>query len=124
MKREAEWDEEHDRSVQESNFNWLCALLNPYRKAFAARVYVQALSLYHQYNIFPISVLNCNWSVKISRIYNIHESYTDEIHFHICFEGLQVIASKAVSSESGKSRKRPGEPGKNETKSEKRKCLW
>ncbi|NWU14275.1 SDE2 regulator, partial [Cephalopterus ornatus] len=38
--------------------------------------------------------------------------------------GLQVIASKAVSSESGKSRKRPGEPGKSETKSEKRKCLW
>ncbi|NWI50178.1 SDE2 regulator, partial [Calyptomena viridis] len=38
--------------------------------------------------------------------------------------GLQVIASKAVSSESGKSRKRPGEPGKNGTKSEKRKCLW
>ncbi|NXS25257.1 SDE2 regulator, partial [Mystacornis crossleyi] len=38
--------------------------------------------------------------------------------------GLQVIASKAVSSESGKSRKRPGEPGKNETKSEKRKCPW
>ncbi|NXF84207.1 SDE2 regulator, partial [Sclerurus mexicanus] len=38
--------------------------------------------------------------------------------------GLQVIASKAVSSESGKSRKRPGEPGRNGTKSEKRKCLW
>ncbi|XP_030917813.1 replication stress response regulator SDE2 [Geospiza fortis] len=38
--------------------------------------------------------------------------------------GLQVIASKAVSSESGKSRKRPGEPGKSETKSEKRKCPW
>ncbi|NXG02394.1 SDE2 regulator, partial [Sakesphorus luctuosus] len=38
--------------------------------------------------------------------------------------GLQVIASKAVSSESGKSRKRPGEPGKHGTKSEKRKCLW
>ncbi|NXG18278.1 SDE2 regulator, partial [Grallaria varia] len=38
--------------------------------------------------------------------------------------GLQVIASKAGSSESGKSRKRPGEPGKNGTKSEKRKCLW
>ncbi|NXJ25457.1 SDE2 regulator, partial [Dicrurus megarhynchus] len=38
--------------------------------------------------------------------------------------GLQVIASKAVSSESGKSRKRAGEPGKNETKSEKRKCPW
>ncbi|NWV60965.1 SDE2 regulator, partial [Malurus elegans] len=38
--------------------------------------------------------------------------------------GLQVIASKAVASESGKSRKRPGEPGKNETKSEKRKCPW
>ncbi|NXC24947.1 SDE2 regulator, partial [Campylorhamphus procurvoides] len=38
--------------------------------------------------------------------------------------GLQVIASKAVSSESGKSRKRPSEPGKNGTKSEKRKCLW
>ncbi|XP_071435766.1 splicing regulator SDE2 [Pithys albifrons albifrons] len=38
--------------------------------------------------------------------------------------GLQVIASKAVSSESGKSRKRPCEPGKNGTKSEKRKCLW
>ncbi|NWI74753.1 SDE2 regulator, partial [Dryoscopus gambensis] len=38
--------------------------------------------------------------------------------------GLQVIASKAVSSESGKSRKRPGEPGKNEKKSEKRKCPW
>ncbi|KAJ7396818.1 Protein SDE2 like protein [Pitangus sulphuratus] len=38
--------------------------------------------------------------------------------------GLQVIASKAVSSESGKSRKRPGEPGKSETKPEKRKCLW
>ncbi|NXC62929.1 SDE2 regulator, partial [Aleadryas rufinucha] len=38
--------------------------------------------------------------------------------------GLQVIASKAVSSESGKSQKRPGEPGKNETKSEKRKCPW
>ncbi|NXF05553.1 SDE2 regulator, partial [Smithornis capensis] len=37
--------------------------------------------------------------------------------------GLQVIASKAVSSESGKSRKRPGEPGKSGTKSEKRKCL-
>ncbi|NXP42058.1 SDE2 regulator, partial [Leiothrix lutea] len=38
--------------------------------------------------------------------------------------GLQVIASKAVSSESGKSRKRAGEPGKSETKSEKRKCPW
>ncbi|NWR28779.1 SDE2 regulator, partial [Tachuris rubrigastra] len=38
--------------------------------------------------------------------------------------GLQVIASKAVSSESGKSRKRPGEPGKSDTKSEKRKCIW
>ncbi|NXU18271.1 SDE2 regulator, partial [Pardalotus punctatus] len=38
--------------------------------------------------------------------------------------GLQVIASKAVASESSKSRKRPGEPGKNETKSEKRKCSW
>uniref|UniRef100_A0A8C5JDH7 Replication stress response regulator SDE2 n=1 Tax=Junco hyemalis TaxID=40217 RepID=A0A8C5JDH7_JUNHY len=38
--------------------------------------------------------------------------------------GLQVIASKAVSSESGKSRKRQGEPGKSETKSEKRKCPW
>ncbi|NWI36262.1 SDE2 regulator, partial [Picathartes gymnocephalus] len=38
--------------------------------------------------------------------------------------GLQVIASKAMSSESGKRRKRPGEPGKNETKSEKRKCPW
>ncbi|NXA67552.1 SDE2 regulator, partial [Mohoua ochrocephala] len=38
--------------------------------------------------------------------------------------GLQVIASKAVSSESGKSRKRPGEPGKSETKSGKRKCPW
>ncbi|NWV78022.1 SDE2 regulator, partial [Dasyornis broadbenti] len=38
--------------------------------------------------------------------------------------GLQVIASKAVASESGKSRKRPGEPGKNETKSGKRKCPW
>ncbi|NWS20567.1 SDE2 regulator, partial [Pachyramphus minor] len=38
--------------------------------------------------------------------------------------GLQVIASKAVSSGSGKSRKRPGEPGKSGTKSEKRKCLW
>ncbi|XP_062346470.1 splicing regulator SDE2 isoform X3 [Cinclus cinclus] len=38
--------------------------------------------------------------------------------------GLQVIASKAVSSESGKSRKRLGEPGKSETKSEKRKCPW
>ncbi|KFW77050.1 Protein SDE2, partial [Manacus vitellinus] len=38
--------------------------------------------------------------------------------------GLQVIASKAVSSESGKSRKRPGEPGKSGTKSEKRKCHW
>ncbi|NXE92194.1 SDE2 regulator, partial [Menura novaehollandiae] len=38
--------------------------------------------------------------------------------------GLQVIASKAVASESGKSRKRPGEPGKNETKSEKRKRPW
>ncbi|NXS11737.1 SDE2 regulator, partial [Neodrepanis coruscans] len=38
--------------------------------------------------------------------------------------GLQVIANKAVSSESGKSRKRPGEPGKSGTKSEKRKCLW
>ncbi|NXK96947.1 SDE2 regulator, partial [Formicarius rufipectus] len=38
--------------------------------------------------------------------------------------GLQVIASKAVPSESSKSRKRPSEPGKNGTKSEKRKCLW
>ncbi|KFP75186.1 Protein SDE2, partial [Acanthisitta chloris] len=38
--------------------------------------------------------------------------------------GLQVIASKAMSSERGKSRKRPGEPGKNETKSQKRKCVW
>ncbi|NWV05907.1 SDE2 regulator, partial [Ptilonorhynchus violaceus] len=38
--------------------------------------------------------------------------------------GLQVIASKAVASESGKSRKRHGEPRKNETKSEKRKCPW
>ncbi|NXA11720.1 SDE2 regulator, partial [Sapayoa aenigma] len=38
--------------------------------------------------------------------------------------GLQVIASKAVSSERGKSRKRPGELGKNGTKSGKRKCLW
>ncbi|NXH49989.1 SDE2 regulator, partial [Dicaeum eximium] len=38
--------------------------------------------------------------------------------------GLQVIASKAASSESGKSRKRPGEPGKSETKSEKRNCAW
>ncbi|NXA74746.1 SDE2 regulator, partial [Thryothorus ludovicianus] len=37
--------------------------------------------------------------------------------------GLQVIASKAAS-ESGKSRKRPGEPGKSETKSDKRKCPW
>ncbi|NXO08125.1 SDE2 regulator, partial [Oriolus oriolus] len=36
--------------------------------------------------------------------------------------GLQVIASKAVLSEGGKSRKRAG--GKNETKSEKRKCPW
>ncbi|NXP26640.1 SDE2 regulator, partial [Scytalopus superciliaris] len=38
--------------------------------------------------------------------------------------GLEVIARKAVSSESGKRRKRPGEPGKNGTKSEKRKRLW
>ncbi|NXB47831.1 SDE2 regulator, partial [Leucopsar rothschildi] len=38
--------------------------------------------------------------------------------------GLQVIASKAASSESSKSRKRLGEPGKSETKSEKRKCPW
>ncbi|NWT80912.1 SDE2 regulator, partial [Lanius ludovicianus] len=38
--------------------------------------------------------------------------------------GLQVIASKAVSSERGKSRKRPSEPGKSETKSEKRKSPW
>ncbi|NXP60661.1 SDE2 regulator, partial [Chloropsis cyanopogon] len=38
--------------------------------------------------------------------------------------GLQVIASKAVSSQSGRSLKRPGEPGKSETKSEKRKCPW
>lgn len=48
----------------------------------------------------------------------------DEIHFQIRFEGLQVIASKAASSESSKSRKRLGEPGKSETKSEKRKCPW
>ncbi|NWI91435.1 SDE2 regulator, partial [Pitta sordida] len=38
--------------------------------------------------------------------------------------GLQVIASKAVTSESGKSRKRPSEPGKDGKKSEKRKCPW
>ncbi|NXY05581.1 SDE2 regulator, partial [Pteruthius melanotis] len=38
--------------------------------------------------------------------------------------GLQVIASKAVSSEGGRSRKRPGEPGKDEAKSEKIKCPW
>lgn len=54
----------------------------------------------------------------------MYESCTDEVHFHICFEGLQVIASKAASSESGKSRKRPGEPGKSKTKSEKRQCPW
>ncbi|NWR47480.1 SDE2 regulator, partial [Regulus satrapa] len=38
--------------------------------------------------------------------------------------GLQVLASKAVSSEGGKSRKRPAEPERSETKSEKRKCPW
>lgn len=74
--------------------------------------------------ILSISVLNYIWSEQISRIYNKYESCTDEVLFQIWFEGLQVIASKAVSSESGKSRKRPGEPGKNETKSEKRKCPW
>lgn len=40
MKLEAEWDEEPDSSVQESNFNWLCALVNPRRKAFVATQFV------------------------------------------------------------------------------------
>ncbi|NXX81917.1 SDE2 regulator, partial [Urocolius indicus] len=38
--------------------------------------------------------------------------------------GLQATSSKMVSPESGGSRKRPGESGKNGTKSRKRKCFW
>ncbi|KFQ48428.1 Protein SDE2, partial [Pelecanus crispus] len=39
-------------------------------------------------------------------------------------KGLQATSSKMVSPESGSSRKRPGESGKNGTKSRKRKCFW
>ncbi|KFO93425.1 Protein SDE2, partial [Buceros rhinoceros silvestris] len=39
-------------------------------------------------------------------------------------KGLQATSSRMVSPESGNSRKRPGEPGKNGTKSRKRKCFW
>ncbi|XP_053919203.1 splicing regulator SDE2 [Cuculus canorus] len=39
-------------------------------------------------------------------------------------KGLQASSSKIVSPESGDSRKRPGESGKNGTKSQKRKCFW
>ncbi|NWH73173.1 SDE2 regulator, partial [Piaya cayana] len=39
-------------------------------------------------------------------------------------KGLQATSSKIVSPESGNSRKRPGESGKNGTKSQKRKCFW
>ncbi|KFV95401.1 Protein SDE2, partial [Eurypyga helias] len=39
-------------------------------------------------------------------------------------KGLQATSSKVVSPESGGSRKRPGEFGKDETKSRKRKCFW
>ncbi|NWS67980.1 SDE2 regulator, partial [Crotophaga sulcirostris] len=39
-------------------------------------------------------------------------------------KGLQAASSKVVSPESGDSRKRPGESGKNGTKSQKRKCFW
>ncbi|XP_061847505.1 splicing regulator SDE2 isoform X2 [Colius striatus] len=39
-------------------------------------------------------------------------------------KGLQATSSKMVSPESGGSRKRPGESGKNGTKSRKRKCFW
>ncbi|PKU39556.1 hypothetical protein llap_10139 [Limosa lapponica baueri] len=38
--------------------------------------------------------------------------------------GLQASSSRIVSPESGESRKRPGEPGKNGTKPRKRKCFW
>ncbi|OPJ72210.1 SDE2-like protein [Patagioenas fasciata monilis] len=39
-------------------------------------------------------------------------------------KGLQATSSKIVSPESGDSRKRPGESGKNGTKPRKRKCFW
>ncbi|XP_075003346.1 splicing regulator SDE2 isoform X3 [Calonectris borealis] len=39
-------------------------------------------------------------------------------------KGLQATSSKIVSPESGDSRKRPGESGKNGTKSRKRRCFW
>ncbi|NWW49152.1 SDE2 regulator, partial [Pedionomus torquatus] len=39
-------------------------------------------------------------------------------------KGLQASSSKVVSPESGRSQKRPGEPGKNGTKPRKRKCFW
>ncbi|NXA18127.1 SDE2 regulator, partial [Ibidorhyncha struthersii] len=39
-------------------------------------------------------------------------------------KGLQATSSKIVSPESGESRKRPGDSGKNGTKSRKRKCFW
>ncbi|NXS62878.1 SDE2 regulator, partial [Brachypteracias leptosomus] len=39
-------------------------------------------------------------------------------------KGLQASSSKVVSPESGVSRKRPGESGKNGAKSRKRKCFW
>ncbi|KFV67918.1 Protein SDE2, partial [Dryobates pubescens] len=39
-------------------------------------------------------------------------------------KGLQATSSKMVSPESSDSRKRPGEPGKNETRPRKRKCFW
>ncbi|KAK0682990.1 SDE2 regulator, partial [Pygoscelis papua] len=39
-------------------------------------------------------------------------------------KGLQATSSKIVSPESGNSRKRPGESGKNGTKSQKRRCFW
>ncbi|KAM9382324.1 splicing regulator SDE2 [Phaethornis superciliosus] len=39
-------------------------------------------------------------------------------------KGLQASSSKTVSPASGSSQKRPGESGKNGTKSKKRKCFW
>ncbi|NXX93308.1 SDE2 regulator, partial [Centropus bengalensis] len=39
-------------------------------------------------------------------------------------KGLQAASSKIVSPESGSSRKRPGESGKNGTKPRKRRCFW
>ncbi|KFV96915.1 Protein SDE2, partial [Fulmarus glacialis] len=39
-------------------------------------------------------------------------------------KGLQATSSKIVSPESGDSRKRSGESGKNGTKSRKRRCFW